>query len=96
MRTLRAGRGELVHQLVGDLVVGGAPLALHLLAHLHAEVAQALAALPPAAAAQAAAVARARAAPARRAPAAGSLVLVGKLCFTACPHSGFCCNACCC
>ena len=60
-----------MHQLVGDLVVRGAPLALHLLAHLHAEVAQALAALPPAAAAQAAAVARAGAAPARRAPAAG-------------------------
>lgn len=68
-RAERAGRRELVHQLVRDLVVRGPPLALHLLAHLHAEVAQALAALPPAAAAAgAAAVARAAAAAARCAP----------------------------
>ena len=35
--------GELGHQLVGHLVVGGDPLLLHLLTHLHGEVAQAFA-----------------------------------------------------
>ena len=36
MRTLQVGRGEFLHKLVGNLVVCGAPLGLHLLAHLHA------------------------------------------------------------
>lgn len=34
---------ELAHKLVSDLIVGGAPLALHFLAHFHAEVSQPLA-----------------------------------------------------
>ena len=45
-RTGGVAARQLGHQLIGDLVVGGALLGLHLLAHLHAEVAQAPAAAP--------------------------------------------------
>ena len=47
-RTCTACNGQLSHQLICHLIVGSALLRFHLLAHLHAEVAQPLAPCPAA------------------------------------------------